>query len=194
MAMQTDNTGFHRCHVSERARIEAPRRWTAWALGLVAFAGAGPWGVSATPAADAHRQLRPPPTPVDATALWAFPGSGESSSSIDPAREEHLPGSQQSFTVAQLSHLTAAVDWFPAAHPPMPLAVRGGQGDTFACGFCHLPEGVGRPENASRSSDFWPLSDIHLSSTVGACLGCARRSDSEVDEASGRRSHASGHD
>jgi cytochrome c553 len=31
----------------------------------------------------------------------------------------------------------------------MPPAVRGGQGPASACGFCHLPEGVGRPENAA---------------------------------------------
>lgn len=31
----------------------------------------------------------------------------------------------------------------------MPPAVRGGTGPVAACGFCHLPEGQGRPENAS---------------------------------------------
>lgn len=80
--------------------------------------------------------------------LWAFPGMGASSPAISPIREEHLPGSRQSFTAAQLVNRGEAVDWFPAAHPPMPTPVRGDGGRAFGCGFCHLPEGVGRPENA----------------------------------------------
>jgi cytochrome c553 len=43
---------------------------------------------------------------------------------------------------------TTAVDWFPDEHPPMPSAVKG-RFPVYACGYCHLPEGAGRPENAS---------------------------------------------
>lgn len=59
-----------------------------------------------------------------------------------------LPGSTVSFTDAQIHDLTRAVDWFPARHGPLPKAVAGG-GDIPACGFCHLPGGDGRVENAS---------------------------------------------
>jgi cytochrome c553 len=41
-------------------------------------------------------------------------------------------------------------DWFPDAHPPMPPSVaHGRKGELRACGFCHLVNGQGRPENAS---------------------------------------------
>jgi cytochrome c553 len=69
---------------------------------------------------------------------WAFPGS---------QAEQLDPGSQK-FAMVQIFDRTRAVDWHPANHPPMPDAVKGRQ-PVFACGFCHLPEGSGRPENAA---------------------------------------------
>jgi cytochrome c553 len=41
-------------------------------------------------------------------------------------------------------------DWRPYRHPPMPEIVASGRRpEVFACGYCHLPNGQGRPENAS---------------------------------------------
>jgi cytochrome c553 len=41
------------------------------------------------------------------------------------------------------------MDWFPDAHGPMPDVVsRGRKPSVLACGYCHLPDGAGRPENA----------------------------------------------
>jgi cytochrome c553 len=41
-------------------------------------------------------------------------------------------------------------DWRPDLHPAMPDVVsKGRQPDVRACGFCHMPNGQGRPENAS---------------------------------------------
>ena len=41
-------------------------------------------------------------------------------------------------------------DWHPEEHPPMPAPVRDGrQPKGFPCAYCHLPNGAGRPENAS---------------------------------------------
>lgn len=74
--------------------------------------------------------------------LWAFPPR------FDTAPNQTTPGSVERFSPAQLSDPTRAVDWFPGDHPPMPPAVSGGHGP-LACGFCHLPQGVGRPENAA---------------------------------------------
>jgi cytochrome c553 len=125
------------------------RRWTLSALGLFFLASAAQWGAAAAYQAASY-QVSVQPAPADSVPLWAFPGSGEESSSPSSAAgETHLPGSQRTFTAAQLVDRTTAVDWFPAAHPPMPPAVRGGRGPASACGFCHLPEGVGRPENAA---------------------------------------------
>jgi len=43
-----------------------------------------------------------------------------------------------------------AVDWRPAEHSAMPAIVaRSSKPGGFACGYCHLPAGEGRPENAS---------------------------------------------
>jgi mono/diheme cytochrome c family protein len=44
---------------------------------------------------------------------------------------------------------TQAVDWFPNAHPPAPEVVLNAKGKGGSpCGYCHLPDGRGRPENA----------------------------------------------
>jgi len=69
---------------------------------------------------------------------WAFPGPHNLS----------VPGSQQAFAWVQMFDRTRAVDWFPDQHPDMPAAVKG-RFPVYACGFCHLPEGAGRPENAA---------------------------------------------
>ncbi|MFZ0807572.1 MAG: c-type cytochrome [Candidatus Sulfotelmatobacter sp.] len=51
---------------------------------------------------------------------------------------------------AQIHDLFAVPDWHPEAHPAMPEVVaHGHQPDVYACGYCHLPNGQGRPENAS---------------------------------------------
>jgi cytochrome c553 len=44
----------------------------------------------------------------------------------------------------------AAPDWYPGSHPAMPAIVAVGRAPAvFACGYCHLPAGGGRPENAA---------------------------------------------
>jgi cytochrome c553 len=61
-----------------------------------------------------------------------------------------VPGSTASFTVTQLRDLFNVPDWYPDDHPPMPEPVaHGRKPGVFACAFCHLPNGLGRPENAS---------------------------------------------
>jgi cytochrome c553 len=67
----------------------------------------------------------------------------------DDATALHVPGSRQSFTAAQTDNLNRAVDWFPAEHPTMPAIVATGHADAYACGYCHLPTGAGRPENSA---------------------------------------------
>lgn len=68
----------------------------------------------------------------------------------DDGTLRHVPGSAAGFTLTQLRDLFNAPDWHPDDHPPMPDPVGHGRPpDVFACGFCHLPNGLGRPENAS---------------------------------------------
>jgi cytochrome c553 len=90
-------------------------------------------------------QQAPPP--------WAFtvnpPATpGATPAPVDPAPKQ-LPGSTASFTVAQTRDAYNPPDWHPADHPPMPDAVAHGRPKEMrACGFCHLANGFGRPENA----------------------------------------------
>jgi cytochrome c553 len=60
-----------------------------------------------------------------------------------------IPGSDLSFTLAQIRNAFGPADWFPGDHPPMPEVVaKGRQPDVRACSLCHYPNGKGRPENA----------------------------------------------
>jgi cytochrome c553 len=67
----------------------------------------------------------------------------------DPA-PRHVPGSDQAFTITETRDAFNPPDWHPSGHPPMPAAVgHGRKPEMRACGFCHLANGQGRPENAS---------------------------------------------
>ena len=49
-----------------------------------------------------------------------------------------------------MASLQGVPDWFPQDHPIMPEVVAKGRGPAVgACGHCHLPTGMGRPENQS---------------------------------------------
>jgi cytochrome c553 len=81
--------------------------------------------------------VNPPPTP------------GAKPAPPDPAPQQ-VPGSTASLTVAQTRDAYNPPDWHPSSHPPMPESVAHGRPKEMrACGFCHLVDGQGRPENAS---------------------------------------------
>jgi cytochrome c553 len=62
----------------------------------------------------------------------------------------HLPGSTTAFTLKQVRDRFNVADWHPGDHPKMPdYVAHGRKPDIFACAYCHLPNGQGRPENAS---------------------------------------------
>jgi cytochrome c553 len=82
---------------------------------------------------------------------WAFPALGVAVGPSSPGAGDivRLPGSPVVFTQADLDGMGRAIDWFPAAHPPAPEVVMRARGEGgFPCGYCHLPDGRGRPENA----------------------------------------------
>jgi cytochrome c553 len=84
--------------------------------------------------------------------IWAYPGhfSPSSASAAAGTEVEHLPGSKASYTRAEINNIFVVPDWYPDAHPPMPeVVVHGRKPDVYSCGHCHLPNGQGRPENAS---------------------------------------------
>jgi cytochrome c553 len=90
-------------------------------------------------------------TPHPAPPYWAFcinPPSTTAAKPDDTVRR--VPASDASFTTAQTQDLFSVPDWHPGAHPAMPEIVsHGRKPDVFACGYCHLPNGQGRPENSS---------------------------------------------
>lgn len=86
---------------------------------------------------------------------WAYavdPPTSGSDARAKPADEtpRHVPGSVAAFTLTQIHDFFNAPDWHPAGHPAMPEVVgHGRKPDVIACGYCHLPNGQGRPENSS---------------------------------------------
>jgi len=86
---------------------------------------------------------------------WAFAVSppappSDASAKPDESALFHVPGSKIAFTHSQLQDFFNVPDWHPAAHSPMPEIVsHGRKPDVYACGYCHLPNGLGRPENSS---------------------------------------------
>lgn len=68
----------------------------------------------------------------------------------DPGLPFRIPGSARTFTFAEVRNLYLPPDWHPDTHPLMPpIVAQGRNPGVFACGYCHLPNGQGRPENAS---------------------------------------------
>ncbi len=86
---------------------------------------------------------------------WAYvvnpPTEATAASSKPPdTAPRHVPDSDAAFTFSQTTDMFHPPDWHPADRPAMPEIVsRGRAPDVFACGYCHLPNGQGRPENAS---------------------------------------------
>jgi cytochrome c553 len=87
----------------------------------------------------------------DAPPPWAFAVNPPGSKPIpDDGRPREIPGSAARFTLTQIRDLYHVPDWHPESHPTMPGIVANGPRErAFACGFCHLPNGQGRPENAN---------------------------------------------
>ncbi len=63
-----------------------------------------------------------------------------------------VPGSDLEFVFNNPRNLYRPPDWHPENHPEMPeIVARGREPLVFACGYCHLPNGQGRPENTNLS-------------------------------------------
>jgi cytochrome c553 len=82
--------------------------------------------------------------------LWVFPGSPTDSAVADSTRLHRVPNSAARFTLPQTVDRFAPPDWHPNGHPSMPdVVAHGRKPNLFACAYCHLPNGMGRPENAT---------------------------------------------
>ena len=81
---------------------------------------------------------------------WAFTQNppGAAAPPPDLSALHRVPNSTVQMTLKQVRDTHNIPDWHPDNHPPMPNAVKHGRDDLFGCGYCHLPNGQGRPENA----------------------------------------------
>ena len=93
-----------------------------------------------------------PPAPGD-TAVPQPPPTRALRHGEDSAKQtrlRQLDGSRAAYSLVDIRDGHNAVDWFPEDHPPMPPIVAHGPTALGArgrgCGFCHLPNGKGRPE------------------------------------------------
>jgi cytochrome c553 len=116
------------------------------AIGLLSAAAVTPPAQGQEQKDAAHRPLawayavveNPPPPPPPPT---------------DNDKMGTVPGSTQSFTMKQIRDTANPVDWFPGDHPQVPAVVSHRRSPGVnpwigSCGWCHLVNGHGRPENA----------------------------------------------
>jgi cytochrome c553 len=80
---------------------------------------------------------------------WAFPVvPPDTPAAVDDGKPRTVPGSTRQFTITQIANFFEPPDWH-TDHPPMPGIVgKGRPPEGYACGYCHLPNGFGKPENA----------------------------------------------
>jgi len=130
---------------------------------------------------------------------WAYPvpiSKPGTAPKPDNTILKSLPGAKKRFTEAGVNDRFNVPDWYPQDHPPAPpIVLHGRKPHVFACGYCHLPNGQGRPENASlagQAADYIvqqvaDMRDGHRKSStdkmgsINAMMGIAKASnDAEV--------------
>jgi cytochrome c553 len=83
---------------------------------------------------------------------WAYPPKEQVN--VPPAEPDtgkplQAAGSTRTYTRKEINSQMDSPDWFPDEHPAMPSIVAHGNGKTVrACIGCHLPHGLGHPENS----------------------------------------------
>ncbi len=90
------------------------------------------------------------PAAGDSPPAWAYPvNPGGGQRAEDDGTPLSVPGSDVQMTLDETRNLFAPPDWHPGGHPAMPEIVSNGRNpEVRACGYCHLPNGQGRPENS----------------------------------------------
>jgi cytochrome c553 len=92
-----------------------------------------------------------PASAAELPPAWAYAVNPPGATPVpDDGMQRRVPGSARTFTLTEIRNLFKVPDWHPEGHPPMPEIVdSGSKPGVFACGYCHLPNGLGRPENSS---------------------------------------------
>ncbi|HTJ64794.1 MAG TPA: cytochrome C-binding protein [Alphaproteobacteria bacterium] len=87
----------------------------------------------------------------DAPPSWAFAANPPGAQAVAPddGAPKHVPNSAVALTESQVKDAFNVPDWHPDNHPAAPdIVMHGAKPAVLACGYCHLPNGQGRPENA----------------------------------------------
>jgi cytochrome c553 len=83
---------------------------------------------------------------------WAFtdnPPGPRPAMPADDGTAKHVANSAVGLTETQVRDGFNVPDWHPDNHPPAPnIVMHGRKPAVISCGYCHLPNGQGRPENA----------------------------------------------
>ena len=114
--------------------------------------GAVPWSLSVARGASLRAQSPHSNAPFEIPA-WAFPVLGSATmpaaTGTDTSTIATVPTSRAKFTVGRTRDRFDVADWNPATHRSAPpIVMHGRKPVVMACGFCHLADGRGRPENA----------------------------------------------
>ena len=84
---------------------------------------------------------------------WAFvdtPTPQANALPPDDGKIRSVPDTTVQLSIPQIRNFYSPPDWHPEDHPTMPpLVAHGVNPGIYACGYCHLPTGNGRPENAN---------------------------------------------
>jgi cytochrome c553 len=119
--------------------------------------------------------------PAFEVPAWAFPvvqpGTTLPTVPNDSVTPQHVPNSAAAFTQLRARDRFDVVDWHPETHKPAPsVVIHGRKPGMIACGLCHLPDGMGRPENAMLAG----LRDDYIIAQVEEMKTRARGSASPV--------------
>ncbi len=104
---------------------------------------------------------------------WPFPASPAEHAVTDTTQLHRVPNSSARFTVRQAIDRFSPPDWHPRGHPTMPdIVAHGRRPNLAACSYCHLPNGEGRPENATLAG----LPESYIIAQLADFRSSARRS------------------
>ena len=131
-----------------RPRLALGVRLGAGAVVVAVFAGSGAAETSAGTSPEGIPYWAFAVNPAPSTP--SMPSAPSANATPSGERARRVPASDRAFTTAQVKDLNGVPDWHPDGHPPMPgIVARGRKPAVYACGYCHLPNGQGRPENSS---------------------------------------------
>ncbi len=89
---------------------------------------------------------------ADDLPAWAFankPPGPRPAAPADDGTVKHVAGSTAGLTLTEVRDAFNVPDWHPDNHPAAPdIVMHGRKPGVISCGYCHLPNGQGRPENA----------------------------------------------